>query len=115
MFRGEGQAYGSGYGRLPSAPAGSRPVEPRSVAHADQKPLWSQQPGDGLSPWLGAGVVYEAVAPGLEFLGRRLDVGHLELDRGLWDRHVLGPFARAEARLGGISEWPLAVLALCIC
>ena len=59
-----------------------------------------------MTPWLGADLVDQAVPAGREFCSRRLDIRNFELDGGLGDRYVIGPFASPETRLRGVGQRP---------
>ena len=48
----------------------------------------------------------QVVPAGREFRRRRLDIRNFELDGGLGDRYVIGPFASPETRLRGVGQRP---------
>src|SRR3954447_15549419 len=87
----------------------ARLVKPRGVGDADDQPLGGEQPGDGLPPWLLAGVVDELEARVAKFGRRARDrryIGHLELDRRLRHGHIFRPRGLPEARLRRLGERP---------
>ena len=48
----------------------------------------------------------QVVFAGCLFCSRRLDIRNFELDAGLGDRYVIGPFASPETRLRGVGKRP---------
>src|SRR3954447_8924731 len=76
------------------------------VADTDDQTFGAEEAGDGLAPWFGASAVQERVALVLELLGGVGDVVDLELDGRLRRGHAGRPLLRAEARVGGLLEWP---------
>ena len=81
-------------------------VERRGVADGDEQAFRAQQPSGDLGPRLRAGLVDQPTTLGLEFGGRGGDVWDLELDAGLGDRDVGGPFGGAETSVGRFRERP---------
>ena len=81
-------------------------VHPGGVADADEESFGSEQAGDHLSPGLGACSMDERVPTGVESTGSGVDIGNVELDRGLGGRNIVWSLTWPEAGFDSISERP---------
>jgi len=80
----------------------------RRVGDGDEQPVIAEEAGDRLTPGLGARSMQQLMSGFDELLGSCFDVGHLELDAGLWPREVSRPAGSAETRISGVRERPQA-------
>ena len=83
-------------------------VERRGIADGDEQAFRTQQSGGDLGPRLRTGLVDEPIALGFELGACSGDVRDLELDAGLGDRDVGGPFGSAETGPRGFRKGPQA-------
>jgi pimeloyl-ACP methyl ester carboxylesterase len=78
------------------------------MADGDEQPVIAQKAGDRLAPGLRARLMQQLPSASDELLCSCRDVGHLELDAGLWPREIGRPARCAEARAGCLRERPQA-------